>query len=83
MLAQISLIAFACAFASLARKAFFTVVRQARSWAVSAVALEALTIDASAITLTTKINFEAFRGSLGAIFISSLLVFRSGRLERV
>jgi hypothetical protein len=58
LLAQISLIAFACDFASLARKAFFTVAWQARSWAVSAIALLAATKAARATTTKIVIDFR-------------------------
>jgi hypothetical protein len=58
LLVQISLIAFACDFASLTRNAFLTVSRQARSWAVSADALLATARAARATTAKIVINFR-------------------------
>jgi hypothetical protein len=58
LLAQIILIALPCDFASLTRKAFLTVSRQARSWAVSAVALLAPAKAVKATTAKIVIDFK-------------------------
>jgi hypothetical protein len=58
LLVQSSFTALAADFESLARKAFLTVVRQERSCAVNAIALEVVIAKASAATATMlKISF--------------------------
>jgi hypothetical protein len=54
---QSSFTALATDLTLAARKAFFTVVWQERSWAVSAMALELVTARARAATAKTIINF--------------------------
>jgi hypothetical protein len=78
---QISLIAFACAFASLARKAFFTVLRQDFSCAVSAIALELQRSVESAARASASIVLETFRGTrMGVIYF--LLPFADSAANR-
>jgi hypothetical protein len=58
LLVQSSFTALAADWELLARKAFFTVARQERSWAVIAIALEVVTVKASAATaMMVKITF--------------------------